>query len=110
MRHHIRLHRLRYQSEALVDYKKRSAKAHKVGARLKIKTDPDDISHIYVYLDEDKVYLKVPVMGESKHLRGVSLYQHKRVCAVNRLNTMLNKNEELLAETYLFIHRKLVEE
>ncbi|AXT73706.1 Mu transposase C-terminal domain-containing protein [Vibrio sp. dhg] len=106
----IRLHRLRYQSEALVEYKKRSAKAYKVGARLKIKTDPDDISHIYVYLDEDKVYLKVPVVGESEHLRGVSLYQHQRVCAVNRLNTKLNKNEELLAETYLFIHRKIVEE
>ncbi|WP_440878802.1 Mu transposase C-terminal domain-containing protein [Vibrio natriegens] len=106
----IRIHRLRYQSEALVDYKKRSAKAYKVGARLKIKTDPDDISHIYVYLDEDKVYLKVPVVGESKHLRGVSLYQHERVCAVNRLNTMLNTNEELLAETYLYVDRRIDEE
>ncbi|MDW6017543.1 Mu transposase C-terminal domain-containing protein [Vibrio plantisponsor] len=103
----IRIHNLRYDSEELVAYKKRSAKANKKGATLKVKTDPDDISHIYVYLEEDKQYLKVPVIKNSGHIEGVSLYQHERICAVKRLNTRLQKNEESLADTYLYIDRRI---
>lgn len=103
----IRIHNLRYDSEELVAYKKRSAKANKKGATLKVKTDPDDISHIYVYLEEDKQYLKVPVIKNSGHIEGVSLYQHERICAVKRLNIRLQKNEESLADTYLYIDRRI---
>lgn len=103
----IRIHNLRYDSEELVAYKRRSAKANKKGATLKVKTDPDDISHIYVYLEEDKQYLKVPVIKNSGHIEGVSLYQHERICAVKRLNTRLQKNEESLADTYLYIDRRI---
>jgi putative transposase len=103
----IRLHSLRYQSDALVEYKKKSAKAYKKGVRLKIKTNPDDISHIYVYLAEDKSYLKVPVVGDSKPLKGLSLYQYQRICAVRRLNTRLQADKESLAETYLYIERRI---
>ncbi len=106
-RDEIRVHNLRYDSEELVAYKKRSAKANKKGATLKVKTDPDDISHIYVYLEEDKQYLKVPVIKNSGHIEGVSLYQHERICAVKRLNTRLQKNEESLADTYLYIDRRI---
>lgn len=103
----IRLHNLRYNSEELVAYKKRSAKANKKGATLKVKTDPDDISHVYVYLEEQKQYLKVPVIKDSGHIEGVSLYQHERICAVKRLNTRLKRNEEFLADTYLYIDRRI---
>ncbi|WP_237476269.1 Mu transposase C-terminal domain-containing protein [Vibrio eleionomae] len=103
----IRIHNLRYDSEELVAYKKRSAKVNKKGATLKVKTDPDNISHIYVYLEEDKQYLKVPVIKNSGHIEGVSLYQHERICAVKRLNTRLQKNEESLADTYLYIDRRI---
>lgn len=103
----IRIHNLRYDSEELVAYKKRSAKTNKKGATLKVKTDPDDISHIYVYLEEDKQYLKVPVIKNSGYIEGVSLYQHERICAVKRLNTRLQKNEESLADTYLYIDRRI---
>ncbi|MGF1728485.1 Mu transposase C-terminal domain-containing protein [Photobacterium kasasachensis] len=106
----IRLHNLRYQSDELVDYKKRSASAIKKGARLKVKTDPDDISHIYVYLEDDKKYLKVPAVDNSGYTNGLSLYQHKRICSVRALNTRLQKNEESLSDTYLYIDRKIDDE
>ncbi|WGY47404.1 Mu transposase C-terminal domain-containing protein [Vibrio sp. ABG19] len=103
----IRLHNLRYYSEELVAYKKRSAAANRKGATLKVKTDPDDISYIYVYLEEDKCYLKVPVIKDYGHIEGVSLYQHERICAVRRLNTRLKKDDEALADTYLYIDRRI---
>ncbi|MFM2478415.1 Mu transposase C-terminal domain-containing protein [Celerinatantimonas sp. MCCC 1A17872] len=103
----IRLHNLRYNSEELVAYKKRSAKANRKGATLKVKTDPDDISHVYVFLDEDKCYLKVPMIENYGHLRGISLYQHERICAIRRLNTRLQKDDEALADTYLYIDRRI---
>lgn len=103
----IRLHNLRYYSKELVAYKKRSAAANRKGATLKVKTDPDDISYIYVYLEEDKCYLKVPVIKDYGHIEGVSLYQHERICAVRRLNTRLKKDDEALADTYLYIDRRI---
>lgn len=103
----IRLHNLRYSSEELVAYKKRSAKANKTGATLKVKTDPDDLSHVYVYLEEQKQYLKVPLIKNSGYIEGVSLYQHERICAVKRLNTRLQINEKSLADTYLYIDRRI---
>lgn len=103
----IRLHNLRYYSKELVAYKKRSAVANRKGATLKVKTDPDDISYIYVYLEEDKCYLKVPVIKDYSHIEGVSLYQHERICTVRRLNTRLKKDDEALADTYLYIDRRI---
>jgi putative transposase len=103
----IRLHNLRYNSDELVEYKKRSAKANKKGSTVIVKTDPDDLSHVYVYLQEDKKYLKVPVIEGSGHVEGISLYQHERICAIKRLNTRLKKDEESLADTYLYIDRRI---
>lgn len=105
----INIHNLTYNSDDLVDYKKRSSKAYKKGALLKIKSNPDDLSHIYVYMEEENKYLKVPVVKNKNYIEGVSLYQYQRIQAANRLNNMHKENKDSLSDTYFDLNKKLDE-
>ncbi|MCG3825937.1 Mu transposase C-terminal domain-containing protein [Photobacterium damselae] len=103
----IRLHNQHYQSDELIEYRKYTPV--KSGGKLfvKTKTDPSDISSIYVFLESEKRYIKVPAVDNSGYTKGLSLFEHKRIQKVRKLNMRELKNEEALAETYLYIENRI---
>lgn len=106
----IRLHNLRYQSTELIDYRKYAALNTKKALFVKTKTDPSDISFIYVYLETEKRYIKVPAVDMTGYTNGLSLFEHDRIQRVRRLNIRNQTDEESLADTYLYIERRIEEE
>ncbi|GAK85053.1 transposase [Vibrio ponticus] len=99
----IRLHNLHYQSDELIEYRKYSSVKSEEKLFVKTKTDPSDISAIYVYLDSEQRYIKVPAVDYSGYTKGLSLFEHERIQRVRRLNTKRLVDEESLAETYLYM-------
>lgn len=99
----IRLHNLHYQSDELIEYRKYSSVKSEEKLFVKTKTDPSDISAIYVYLDSEQRYIKVPAIDNSGYTKGLSLFEHERIQRVRRLNTKRLVDEESLAETYLYM-------
>ncbi|PMK02474.1 Mu transposase C-terminal domain-containing protein, partial [Vibrio sp. 10N.261.55.A7] len=99
----IRLHNLRYQSEELIEYRKYNSVNSQGKLYVRTKTDPSDISVIYVFLESEKRYIKVPAVDNSGYTNGLSLFEHERIQRVRRLNTRSLVNEESLADTYLYM-------
>lgn len=92
----ITYHYLRYDSDALADYRKQSLSSDR-SYTVTIKVDVDDLSHIYVYLPELEKYLTVPCVDQS-YTKNLSLDQH----LVNRSfakahNRLMGKSDTDLA-------------
>ena len=90
---------LRYDSRALSDYRKQYVpdKYDKEKRKKIIKVDPDDLSRIYVYLDEYGKYLEVPCTETSGYTLNLSLYRHLLYKKVMRLDVDENADEYSLA-------------
>ncbi|MEZ9408039.1 Mu transposase C-terminal domain-containing protein [Vibrio sp. 10N.261.52.C11] len=99
----IRLHNLCYQSDELIEYRKYNSVNSQGKLFVRTKTDPSDISAIYVFLESEKKYIKVPAVDNSGYTNGLSLFEHERIQRVRRLNTRSLVNEESLADTYLYM-------
>lgn len=69
----ISIHNLRYDSDELADYRRTNPSDSDV----LVKTDPDDVSFIYVYLKQQSTYLKVPCIDPVGYTKGLSLLQHQ---------------------------------
>ncbi|HIF9250979.1 TPA: TnsA endonuclease N-terminal domain-containing protein [Photobacterium damselae] len=77
----ISIHNLRYDSNELADYRRTNPS----DCDVLVKTDPDDISFIYVYLKQQSTYLKVPCIDPVGYTKGLSLLQHQ-------INIRLHRN------------------
>ncbi|MBE4031077.1 transposase [Vibrio parahaemolyticus] len=106
----IRLHNLRYQSSELIEYRKYWASNNGKKLFVKTKTDPSDISSIHVYLESEKRYVKVPAVDNSGYTKGLSLFEHERIQKVRRLNTKQLADDEALADTFLYMKKRIQEE
>ncbi|WP_114784308.1 Mu transposase C-terminal domain-containing protein [Vibrio tetraodonis] len=103
----IRLHNLRYQSNELIEYRKYHSTKSNEKLFVRTKTDPSDISHIHVYLEPQKKYIKVPAVDNSGYTKGLSLFEHERIQKVLRLNTRELANEEALADTFMYMKNRI---
>lgn len=103
----ICLHHQRYQSDELIEYRKYASVKSDGKLYVKTKTDPSDISSIYVFLEPEKRYIKVPAVDNSDCTKGRSLFEQERIQKVRRLNTRKLKDEEALAETYLYMESRI---
>ena len=92
----ITYNNLRYDSEALSDYRKQYLSMSRT-CKVIIKVNVDDLSHIYVYLEELKKYLTVPCVDQS-YTRNLTLDQHliNKKYARNH-NRLMGKSEVDLA-------------
>ncbi|MDR9827940.1 Mu transposase C-terminal domain-containing protein [Vibrio sp. FNV 38] len=99
----IRLHNLRYQSDELIEYRKYNSVNSQGKLFVRTKTDPSNISAIYVFLESEKRYIKVPAVDNTGYTNGLSLFEHERIQRVRRLNTRSLVDENSLADTYLYI-------
>ncbi|MEZ9767468.1 Mu transposase C-terminal domain-containing protein [Vibrio breoganii] len=106
----IRLHNLRYQSPELIDYRKYCPSNSGKKLFVKTKTDPSDISYIHVYLESKNKYIKVPAVDNSGYTSGLSLFEHERIQKVRRLNTRQLADDEALADTFLYMKKRIQEE
>lgn len=79
----IRLHNLRYQSDELIEYRKYCSVKYERKLFVKTKTDPSDISSIYVYLEFENRYIRVPAVDNSGYTQGLSLFEHERIQRVH---------------------------
>ncbi|PMG18439.1 Mu transposase C-terminal domain-containing protein [Vibrio splendidus] len=106
----IRLHNLRYQSSELIEYRKYGASNNGKKLFVRTKTDPSDISYIHVYLESEKRYIKVPAVDNCGYTKGLSLFEHERIQKVRRLNTKQLADDEALADTFLYMKKRIQEE
>lgn len=106
----IRLYNMRYQSEELIEYRKNNALDTCGKLFVKTKTDPMDLSYIYVYLESESRYIKVPVVDNTGYTNGLSLFQHKVIGRVRKLNTRFSVDEISLAESRLYIEDRIQSE
>lgn len=69
-----------------------------------------DLSYIYVYLENESRYIKVPVVDNTGYTNGLSLFQHKVIERIRKLNTRFSVDEISLAESRLYIEDRIQSE
>jgi len=100
---------LMYDSTALADYRKHYPQTKETVKKL-IKVDPDDISKIYVYLEELESYLEVPCTDPTGYTDGLSIYEHKTIKKINREVIRESKDSLGLAKARMAIHERVKQE
>ncbi|BED87911.1 transposase [Pseudoalteromonas sp. MM1] len=108
-RNGIKFEELMYDSTALADYRKHYPQTKETVKKL-IKVDPDDISKIYVYLEELESYLEVPCTDPTGYTDGLSIYEHKIIKKINRETIRESKNSLGLAKARMAIHERVKQE
>lgn len=82
-RNGFKFEELMYDSTALADYRKHYPHTKETIKKI-IKVDPDDLSKIYVYLEELSSYIEVPCTDLIGYTKGLSIYEHKTIKKINR--------------------------
>lgn len=72
----IDIHSLRYNSEVLAEFRKMYDEKQ-LKTKVLVKTNPNDISHIHVFIESIGKYIKVPCIDAVGYTSGLSLQQHK---------------------------------
>ena len=108
-RNGIKYQELMYDSTALADYRKHYPQTKETIKKL-IKVDPDDISKIYVYLEELESYLEVPCTDPTGYTDGLSIYEHKIIKKINREIIRESKDSLGLAKARMAIHERVRQE
>jgi len=108
-RNGIKFENLMYDSTALSDYRKNYPQTKKTAKKI-IKIDPDDISKIYVYLDELATYIEVPCTDQSGYTNGLSLYKHKKLRKFNREEIRESKDSLGLAKARIAKDERIKQE
>jgi putative transposase len=71
----IDIHSLRYNSEELANYRMMYDEKQ-LKTKVLVKTNPNDISYVHVFIEEIGQYLKVPCIDTIGYTQGLSLQQH----------------------------------
>ena len=108
-RNGIKFEELMYDSTALADYRKHYPQTKETVKKL-IKVDPDDISKIYVYLEELESYLEVPCTDPTGYTDGLSIYAHKMIKKINREIIRESKDVLGLSKARMAIHERVKQE
>ncbi len=98
-----------YRSQALADYRARFPQT-KESAMKTIKVDPDDMSRIFVFLEELDGYIEVPCddpVGYTKHL---SLHEHLIIKRAHKLYIKGHVDTLSLAKARLALAARMEEE
>jgi putative transposase len=100
---------LMYDSTALSDYRKQYPQTKETIKKI-IKVDPDDISKIYVYLEELESYIEVPCTDPTGYTKNLSLHEHKVIKKINREIIRESKDSLGLAKARMAIHERVKQE
>ena len=105
----IKYKHLEYDSVALEQYRKQYPQT-KQSRRKKIKIDPDDLSTIYVYLEELSGYIEVPSKNSDGYTDNLSLCEHQRLVKTHRDYIKGEINALSLAKARMALHARIKSE
>ncbi|HAS8506104.1 TPA: transposase [Vibrio vulnificus] len=105
----IKFKHIDYDSNALAQYRKEYAQT-KASAIKKIKVDPDDLSTIYVYLEELKGYLEIPSKDSTGYTYRLSLCEHEKLVKAHRAYIEGEINVLSLAKARMALHDRIKSE
>ncbi len=105
----IKFMHLEYDSKALVQYRRQYPQT-KATEFKKIKVDPDDLSSIYIYLEELKGYLEVPCKDSNNYTYRLSLCEHQKILEAHRRYIKGEINTLSLAKARLAMHERIKSE
>lgn len=108
-RNGIKFEDLMYDSTALSDYRKHYPQTKETIKKI-IKVDPDDISKIYIYLEELNAYIEVPCTDPTGYTKGLSIYEHRIIKKINREEIRESKDCLGLAKARMATHERIQEE
>ncbi|WP_055731949.1 Mu transposase C-terminal domain-containing protein [Agarivorans gilvus] len=106
----IHIHKLRYVSDELTEYRKR--KSPETGAKhlkVKVKTIHTSIAYIFVFLQSEQRYIKVPCVDQ-EYASGLSLLQHQTNQRFVRSYVRSSVDTEHLAECKVYLHERIRKE
>ncbi|WP_042145938.1 MULTISPECIES: Mu transposase C-terminal domain-containing protein [unclassified Pseudoalteromonas] len=106
----IHIHNLRYDSDELSDYRKMYGEKSGETDKYLIKTNPDDLSSVYVYLNKLSQYLKVPCIDPTGYTQKLSLLEHQINLRLQR--NYINNSVDLvsLARVRIAINNRIEQE
>ncbi|WP_414931288.1 integrase catalytic domain-containing protein [Vibrio europaeus] len=105
----IKFMHLEYDCVALSDYRKTYPQTTE-SSKKKIKVDPDDLSAIYVYLDELQGYVKVPCKDPTGYTARLSVCEHEKILAAHRTYIKGEMDVLSLAKARLALHDRIESE
>ncbi|MFA0110763.1 Mu transposase C-terminal domain-containing protein [Vibrio breoganii] len=105
----IKYKHLEYDSVALEQYRKQYPQT-KESRKKKIKIDPDDLSTIYVYLEELSGYIEVPSKNSDGYTDNLSLCEHQRLMKTHRDYIKGEINALSLAKARMALHARIKSE
>ncbi|MGF1727817.1 Mu transposase C-terminal domain-containing protein [Photobacterium nomapromontoriensis] len=105
----IKFKHIDYDSTALMQYRKEYPQT-KASAIKKIKVDPDDISTIYIYLEELQGYIEVPSKDSKGYTHKLSLCEHEKLVKAHRDYIDGEINVLSLAKARLALHERIQSE
>lgn len=105
----IKFKHIDYDSTALAQYRKEYPQT-KTSAIKKIKVDPDDISTIYIYLEELEGYIEVPSKDSKGYTHKLSLCEHEKLVKAHRDYIDGEINVLSLAKARLALHDRIQSE
>lgn len=105
----IKFKHLEYDSVALSQYRKQYPQS-KESRKKKIKIDPDDLSTIYVFLEELSSYLEVPSKNADGYTDKLSLCEHQRLVKIHRDYIKGEINALSLAKARMALHARIQSE
>jgi len=106
----IHIYKLRYVSDELTEYRKRqSPEAGAKHLKLKIKTIHTSIAYIFVFLESEQRYIKVPCVDQ-EYASGLSLLQHQTNQRFVRSYIRSSVDTEHLAECKVYLHERIRKE
>lgn len=109
----IHIHNLRYDSDELAKYRPchtKTVNGKKTSGKLLVKTNPDDISSIRVYIDKIKQFLVVPCVDHTGYTIGLSLHKHKILCDLHKEHVSSTIDTDKLAEIRIGLHHRIEQE
>lgn len=105
----LKFEELMYDSTALSDYRKRYPQTPDSLKKM-IKVDPDNLSKIYVYLEELESYIEVPCTDTTEYTKNLSLHEHKTIKKYNREFIRESMDPIGLAKARMAIHKRIEDE
>lgn len=100
---------LQYDCQALSDYRKQYPQK-KGAAQKHFKVDPDDLSRIYVFLEELNGYLEVPAKDPIGYTKNRSLEEHKVLITAHRKFIGTQIDVVGLAKARMALHERILDE
>ncbi|MBY6094666.1 Mu transposase C-terminal domain-containing protein [Ferrimonas balearica] len=108
----IHIHNLRYDCDEFAAYRKYHTVNRGRGEQpsLLVKTNPDDLSYIHVYVEQLQGYLSVPCVDPLGYTKGLTLQQHKVNCRLHREFIKEQLDLDSLAQVRMALHRRIEQE